>query len=170
MSDASTFVRLWEAEQCPIRDGLYLADGSAWAVQADRAAPGGLTVLEPFDLDALLAEDPDWVTCIAISKTVGLAGTEDLLFCGEGSWGSETLFGRITAAGRPVWVVYLGESKRDAHQIIRALSASRTTAPRRNELNCSYDGVDDCSRPGRLAARWALLSPAWCDVCARPPG
>ena len=110
MSAASTFVRLWEAEECPIRDGLYLADGRAWSVHADAAVPGGLAVLEPFDIDALLAEDPDWVTSVAISKTAKLAGTEDLLFCGEGSWGSEGLFGRITAAGRPVWVVYLGES------------------------------------------------------------
>ena len=110
MSDASTFVRLWEAEECPIRDGLYLADGRALSVRADPAVPGGLAVLEPFDIDALLAEDPDWVTSVAISKTVGLAGTEDLLFCGEGSWGAEGLFGRITAAGQPVWVIYLGES------------------------------------------------------------
>ena len=112
MPVTTTFAQLWEHEEMPIRDALYLADGRAFTVALDEQAPGGLTVNDPFDLDALLAEDPEWVTSIVVSKQVEL-GLEDgggYVCCGEGSWGSEGIFARLSPDGKPVWAVYLERS------------------------------------------------------------
>ena len=106
----TTLSRLWSRQELPIHDGLYLADGRAWSVELDPEAPGGLRVTEPFDVDAYLAEDPDWVTSFAISKEVDLPADAGRLCCGEGSWGSEGILGRLSPSKEPVWAVYLERS------------------------------------------------------------
>jgi hypothetical protein len=107
---ATTLRQLWEWEKLPIRDALYLADGRAFAVELDEQAPGGLTVNDPFDLDALFREDPEWVTSFVVSKNVELEDGRGYVCCGEGSWGSEGLFARLSPDGEPVWVVCLERS------------------------------------------------------------
>lgn len=112
MPVTTTLARLWEREELPIRDALYLADGHAFTVALDERAPGGLRIKDPFDLDALLAEDPEWVTSIVISKQVEL-DLEDgggYVCCGEGSWGSEGIFARLSPDSKPIWAVYLERS------------------------------------------------------------
>jgi hypothetical protein len=108
----ATLAQLWGRGELPIRDALYLADGRAFAVALDARAPGGLTVCEPFDLDALLAQDPEWVTSLAVSKQVELRPEDGggFVCCGEGSWGSEGAFARLRPDGAPMWVVYLERS------------------------------------------------------------
>lgn len=110
MPVAATFAQLWEREELPIRDALYLADGRAFAVALDPRAPGGLRVSDAFDLDAVLAEDPEWVTSFVISKAVELGAGDGSVCCGEGSWGSEGIFARLSPDGKPVWAVYLERS------------------------------------------------------------
>lgn len=110
MPVTTTLAQLWQREELPIRDALYLADGRAYAVALDEQAPGGLTVNEAFDLDAQLAKDPEWVTSIVVSKKVDLRDGTGSLCCGEGSWGSEGLLARLSSSGEPVWVVYLERS------------------------------------------------------------
>jgi hypothetical protein len=87
--------KLWLAENLPIQDGLYRADGPARTVRVDASAPGGLALFEPFDLEALLAADPEWVTCIDITVEKELPDGSGYLCCGEASHGSEGFFGRL---------------------------------------------------------------------------
>jgi hypothetical protein len=110
MPVTTTLAQLWQREELPIRDALYLADGRAYAVAQDEQAPGGLSVNEEFDLDAQLAKDPEWVTSIVVSNKVELRDGTGSLCCGEGSWGSEGIFARLAPNGEPVWVVYLERS------------------------------------------------------------
>lgn len=110
MPVTTTLAQLWEREELPIRDALYLADGRSFAVALDEQAPGGLTVGDPFDLDALLAQDPEWVTSIVVSKQVEVETGGGYVCCGEGSWGSEGIFARLSPDGTPTWVVYLERS------------------------------------------------------------
>lgn len=110
MPVATTLAQLWEREELPIRDALYLADGRAFAVALDEQAPGGLRVNDAFDLDAVLAEDPEWVTSFVISKTVELGSGRGSVCCGEGSWGSEGIFARLSPDSEPMWAVYLQRS------------------------------------------------------------
>jgi hypothetical protein len=106
----STIARLWLAENLPIRDGLYRADGSARAVRADASAPGGLALLEPFDLDAWLSANPGDCTMIDTTSVVPLPDGTGHLCCGEGSHGSEGFFARTDGLDDLVWVVYLEDS------------------------------------------------------------
>ncbi len=101
--------RLWLAENLPIRDGLYRPDGSAREVCVDETAPGGLRLLEPFDLTAFLALDPEHTTSIIVTKEQELSDGSGYLCCGEGSYGSEGFFGRLDQHRELVWVVYLEE-------------------------------------------------------------
>jgi len=112
MPVTTSLAQLWEREELPIRDALYLADGRAFTVALDEQAPGGLTVNDSFDLDALLAKDPEWVTSIVVSKQVELEDSDGggYVCCGEGSWGSEGLFARLLPDGAPAWVIHLERS------------------------------------------------------------
>lgn len=104
-----TLTQQWAREELPIRDALYLGDARAFAVALDEQVPGGLKVNDPFDLDALLGENPGWVTSFVVSKKVELADG-GYVCCGEGSRGSEGLFARLSPDGEPVWVAYLERS------------------------------------------------------------
>src|SRR5437588_9936978 len=69
--------------------------------------PGGRGRRRTFDLVEVLAEDPDWVTTIDISRKVEtLSG---FLCGGEGSYGSAEFFARLDDQERLVWVCYLSE-------------------------------------------------------------
>jgi hypothetical protein len=98
-------VTLWQEGHLPIEDGVYFADGRSYAVDV---VEGRLSVVEPVDLAELLAEDPEWVTSIDITRKVPVS---DGFVCGgEGSHGSEGFFARLDPAERLVWVCYLAES------------------------------------------------------------
>lgn len=106
----TTLAEFWRREELPIHDGLYLADGRAWSAELDVRATGGMRLTDRFDVDAFLAQSPDWVTSFAVSKTVPLDAGGGYLCCGEGSWGSEGIFARLSAEREPVWAVYLERS------------------------------------------------------------
>jgi hypothetical protein len=118
MSVTTTLTQLWEREELLICDALYLIDGRAFAIELDEQAPGGLKVDDPFDLDALLRANPEWVTSFDISKKVEL-GNGGYVCCGEGSWGSEGIFARLSPDGKPVWVVYLERSNPFIEIVVR---------------------------------------------------
>jgi hypothetical protein len=99
-------VALWRDGRLPIEDGLFFADGQSFVVDH---APPGLEVVEEFDLAELLAEDPDWVTSIDITREVPLPDG-GFVCAGEGSHGSEGFFARLDDVRELVWVCYLGES------------------------------------------------------------
>jgi hypothetical protein len=101
---------LWSQGLLPIHDGLYEAAGPARTVRIDPTAPGGLVLMELFDVDELLRADPDYVTSIDITTRLDLPAGAGRLCCGEGSYGSEGFFARTDANGQLVWVVYLERS------------------------------------------------------------
>lgn len=105
-----TITRLWHAGNLPIRDGLYRADGATRAVRADTSARGGLALLDPFNLDAWLLANPEWCTCIDTTAELSLPNGSGYLCCGEGSYGSEGFFARISPDRTLAWVVYLEHS------------------------------------------------------------
>ncbi|WP_146228094.1 hypothetical protein [Micromonospora sp. S4605] len=106
----STITRLWLADNLPIRGGLYRADGSTRAVRLDTSMPGGLALLQPFDLEAWLLANPEWQTCIITTIELPLPDGSGYLCCGEGSYGSEGFFARLDQNKTLVWVVYLEDS------------------------------------------------------------
>ncbi|TDC76160.1 hypothetical protein [Streptomyces hainanensis] len=119
----SAIATLWARESLPIKDGLYLASGESVAAELAPGSARGAVFLDPFDLDALLRADPEWVTEIDVAGTLRL---EDggMLCCGQGSYGSEGFFARIGEDGAPRWGVYFEESN-PFHEI--AYSAGHAT-------------------------------------------
>lgn len=99
--------RLWQAENLPIQDGLYFADGSAYGVRLDSSVKGGLKILDPISVEDFMARDPDMVTSIDVTLRKPLPNNLGYVFCGEGSYGSEGFFGRLDQDANLVWVVYL---------------------------------------------------------------
>jgi hypothetical protein len=77
-------VTLWQEGHLPIEDGVYFADGRSYAVDV---VDGRLNAVEQIDLADLLAEDPDWVTTIDITRKV--PAPDGFVCGGEGSHGSE---------------------------------------------------------------------------------
>lgn len=106
----STLERLWNAGRLPIKDGLYTSSGDDYSVQVNDAIPGGLEILEKFDLDSMLRADPDWLTSIDITREVEIEGRNGRLLAGEGSHGSEGFFARVDGRNNLKWVIYLEES------------------------------------------------------------
>jgi hypothetical protein len=83
-------VTLWRDGHLPIQDAVFFADGRSYAVDVEGT---GLVVVEEFDLAETLAEDPDWVTSIDITREIPLA--DGFVVAGEGSHGSEGFFARL---------------------------------------------------------------------------
>lgn len=104
---SSLIERLWLADNLPIQDGLYRADGTAYGVEVDASAPGGLKILAPISLEEFLSLDPDMVTSIDITVKKPLPRDAGYVFSGEGSYGSEGFFGRLDQDNNLAWVVYL---------------------------------------------------------------
>ncbi|MFJ5901449.1 hypothetical protein ACIQFZ_40180 [Streptomyces sp. NPDC093064] len=105
-------IDLWLAHERPAVDGLFRADGSAWTVETDGPELSWFDVGEPLNLDALLAEDPEWLTGADIHPQ-GLAELSDgagYVCCGDGSLGSEGFFARLDQDKNLVWVVSLLDS------------------------------------------------------------
>ena len=110
MQEMSTLEKLWSTGRLPIRDGLYTSSGDAYSVQISDMAPGGLEILEKFDLDSMVEADPDWLTSIDITREMEIDGGTCRLLAGEGSHGSEGFFARVDSCNNLKWVVYLEES------------------------------------------------------------
>ncbi|MGW1180850.1 hypothetical protein ACWD7Y_25485 [Streptomyces drozdowiczii] len=102
--------RLWEEDyQLPIEDALHFADGRSYEVALISGAPARLAVLEPFDLDAMLAENPAWVSSVD-GRAVADLGDRGLLWGGEGSYGSEGFIVRLTTDRKLIWAIFFAES------------------------------------------------------------
>lgn len=101
----SAISALWQREQIPIDDGLFLADGRGYEAEI---ADGRLRLTAPLDLDAMLAADPEWVAWIIITREVAIPG--GLLVAGEGSHGSEGFFARLDSERNLVWVAHFQQS------------------------------------------------------------
>ncbi|WLQ34027.1 hypothetical protein P8A18_11495 [Streptomyces castrisilvae] len=106
----TTIERLWaEDYQLPAEDGLYFADGRSYDVAITPGTPAGLTVLEPFDLDAMLAEDPSWVSSVD-GRAVADLGDRGLLWAGEGPMGADGFIARLTADRKLIWALFFSDS------------------------------------------------------------
>jgi hypothetical protein len=100
--------KLWQSEELPAWNALYRSDGPARAAQIDEFAPGGLLLLEPFDVASRLqTEDPEWVTSVVVTREEEIPGRAGYLCCGETSYGSEGFFGRLDRDKKLIWAVLL---------------------------------------------------------------
>ncbi|WP_411122213.1 hypothetical protein [Streptomyces sp. x-19] len=101
---------LWADYCLPDVDGLYFSDGRSYEVSLDADATNGMRFGDSFDLEAVLAEDPDWVTDIGKNRSVPLADG-GFLWGGEGvSHGSYGFCGRLRADNTLVWALFFEES------------------------------------------------------------
>ncbi|MEX2974982.1 hypothetical protein [Streptomyces sp. C184] len=108
--ELSAIERLWAEYQLPDLDGLHFPDGRSYEVFLDADAASGMRVGGPFDLEEVLAEDPDWVTDIGRNRSVPLADG-GFLWGGEGvSHGSYGFCGRLHADHTLVWALFFEES------------------------------------------------------------
>lgn len=98
------------ADNLPIKDGLYRADGAVYGVQADASVEGGLNILAQFSLEEFLSRHPGMVTSIDTTLEKPLPRGLGYVCCGEGSYGSEGFFGRLDQHRNLIWVVYLENS------------------------------------------------------------
>jgi len=124
----SLIERLWLADNLPIQDGLYRADGAAYSVQVDASVDGCLKILAPFSLEEFLSRHPGMVTSIDTTLEKPLPGGIGYVCCGEGSYGSEGFFGRLDPHRDLVWVVYLGNSDPFVDASISSTSATFTSS------------------------------------------
>jgi hypothetical protein len=97
--------RLWTNYELPTLDALYFADGRSYEVDLDSDAPSGLKVVEPFDLEEFLEEDPDWVTRVDGQRSVSLADG-GFLWGGDGAHGSNGFCARLNADRTLVWAMF----------------------------------------------------------------
>ncbi|MFF9023778.1 hypothetical protein [Streptomyces eurythermus] len=100
--------RLWQEYELPAVDGLYFADGRAYEVSVSRTSRV-LRVNEALDVEQLLTEEPELVARVDGLSTHELAGG-DMLWAGEGSYGSDGFFGRVRSDRSLVWAVFLEEA------------------------------------------------------------
>src|SRR5882724_6188313 len=97
----SEIEELWRSGRLPIEDGVFFANGRSFAVEVVESR---LEVVDEVDLAQLLAEDPDWVTSIDVTREVAAPG--GFVCAGEGSHGSEGFFARLDEARNLIWVCY----------------------------------------------------------------
>ncbi|MEK2491036.1 hypothetical protein WN990_15890 [Kitasatospora purpeofusca] len=103
----AAIVALWAAGEMPIECGLFRADGTGREADCDDADLTGFALGEPLDLDALMAEDPEWTACAYVFAEVSLPDGSGRLVSGGGSHGSDGFFARIDFDGNLVWLVHL---------------------------------------------------------------
>lgn len=104
----SLITKLWQSEELPAWNALYRSDGPARAARIDASAPGGLSLLELFDVEVhLKEEDPEWLTSIDVTHEKEIPDGSGYLCCGETSYGSEGFFGRLDRDKNLIWVVLL---------------------------------------------------------------
>ncbi|MGW2478159.1 hypothetical protein [Streptomyces sp. NPDC001665] len=139
----ATIERLWEeAYELPAEDGLYFADGRAYGVVLAPGTPAHLAVLEPFDVDAILADDPSWVTTVDGLASVEL-GDGGFLWGGEGGMGADGFLARLTAGRKLVWAVFFSDS--NPFDRVR-VSGNVTTFHSTAEFELAVD-IDDPRNP-----------------------
>lgn len=120
--------RLWADFELPIKDALHYAAGRSYDLALDAAAPGGFTVLAPFDLGEMRESDPSWVSSVDGLAAMDM-GEKGLLWGGEGSYGSEGFIARLTADRALMWAMFFTESNPfDRIRLSRNIAAFRSTS------------------------------------------
>lgn len=105
----SSIEQLWANYQLPIRDALHFSSGESFEIEISPADSAGYKILEEFDLASELSRNPDWVSDVDGLHSVVLDGG-DLLWVGEGSYGSEGFIARLNREKSLIWTVFLEES------------------------------------------------------------
>ncbi|WP_407560907.1 hypothetical protein [Streptomyces sp. 184] len=100
---------LWSGFELPIRDALHIGGGKSYDVTLAPAAPAGLRIQDPFDLAAFVAADPGWTSAVDGLTEVECGGG-DLIWAGEGSYGSEGFAARLHRDRTLVWAVFFADS------------------------------------------------------------
>ncbi|GGU51507.1 hypothetical protein GCM10010211_15240 [Streptomyces albospinus] len=135
--------RLWADYRLPILDALHFADGRSFEVEIDPDVPSGMRVQEQFDLEEVLAEDPDWTTRVDGLRTVPL-GDGGVLWGGDGATGSNGFFARLHADLTLVWVIFFQVSNPFCD-----IRLSGTTAEFRSTSGVAITvDIDDPTRSG----------------------
>ncbi|WP_328779974.1 hypothetical protein OHQ89_14440 [Streptomyces canus] len=134
--------RLWQEYELPAVDGLYFADGRAYEVSVSPTEPV-LRIDETLDVDQLLSEEPDLVARVDGLSIHELADG-DVLWAGEGSYGSDGFFGRVHSDRGLVWAVFLEEA--DPFRTIE-VSGRKATFTSTSGLTITVD-IDDPSGTG----------------------
>lgn len=105
----SAIERLWMDYNMPDLDALHFADGRSYDIVLDSDAPAGMRIDEDFDLEEVLAEDPDWVSRVDGQRVVPLED-EGVLWGGDGPHGSNGFCARLNSDLTLVWAIFLQES------------------------------------------------------------
>jgi hypothetical protein len=100
----ASITRLWAEGRLPSEDAVFYADGRSFAVEVVDGRP---TVIEEFDLDESLAEDPDRVSNVGIFGEAELAEGAGFLCCGDRDLGADGFFCRLDAARHLLWACFL---------------------------------------------------------------
>ncbi|UZJ29919.1 hypothetical protein [Streptomyces endophytica] len=101
----SAIERLWTDYNLPTLDALHFPDGRSYEVEMDSAAPSGMKLVEAFDLEEFLEEEPGWVTPVDGQRSVPLTDG-GVLWGGEGAHGSNGFCARLNADLTLVWVIF----------------------------------------------------------------
>ncbi|MFF0624186.1 hypothetical protein [Streptomyces sp. NPDC004296] len=143
--EMSAIERLWVDYLMPDLDALHFADGRSYDVVLDSDAPTGMRIEEAFDLEEVLAEDPDWVSRVDGQRVVSL---EDggVLWGGDGPHGSNGFCARLNADLTLVWAIFLHVSNP-----LRDISLSGSTAVFRSTSGVSITvDIGDPLRSGAV--------------------
>jgi hypothetical protein len=116
--------RLWAKGQLPSEDAVFYADGRSFAVEV---VDGRLSVVEEFDLDESLAEDPDCVSNVSVLGEVELPDGAGFLCRGDGDMGADGFFCRLDAARDLVWACFLTSGNPYADITVAGSSATFTS-------------------------------------------
>ncbi|MGH3312408.1 MAG: hypothetical protein ACRDP3_17780 [Streptomyces sp.] len=99
---------LWDEHKVPVDDALHFADGRSFDACVTPESPGGISILEPFDLDDRLSIAPNWVSVVdGLEEELEDGG---FLWHGDGDNGSEGFFARVNPDRSLVWVVFFTDS------------------------------------------------------------
>ncbi|WP_079038743.1 hypothetical protein [Streptomyces sp. NBRC 110028] len=138
----SEIERLWGDFLLPIRDALHFPDGHSYDVTLAPETSRGLQILAPFDLNAMLASDPNWTSSVDGLNELDLEGS-GFLWAGEGSYGSEGFIARLTIDRTLVWAIFFEES--NPFQEIR-LSGTTATFTSTSGIDITLN-IDDPRNP-----------------------
>jgi hypothetical protein len=108
----------WDAEECPIVEGVIFPDGRIWSISAEHVLgnPGVQIeqVLRPQDwtsLAELVAAGPFHCSNLCSNSELVDAAINRRIICGEGSWGGDGFVAVLKAdSGKILWIAFFSTS------------------------------------------------------------
>ena len=135
---------VWAHGKLPIRNALYFSGGGwSYDVSLEPEAPGGLRILDAFDVREMLSESPNRVTVIDPLTEIRVKDG-GFLWAGGTAWGSDGFIARIRADESLVWAFLFQDSNPFEDDI--QVSGQYATFHSTSEVTITVD-VDDPRRP-----------------------